>query len=172
MKPLTLSKTFPYLMNFPSTSSNLVTCLVLYKEDQATHQRVSFSLIPLSAPNTLKLHFAAYISKLFHTSPFPLQKYLFLEHTITHYPSLILKILKLHHFATQKQISISFFISHTKSPFLESNITHDITQKTTPAASLISCIHYIQPSYYLSHISIYFINTFLKKYPYILLIYL
>ena len=143
-------------------------------------------MIPLSAPNTLKLHFAAYISKLFYTFPSPLQKYLFLEHTITHYPSLILKILKPYHFATQKQIFISFFISHTKSHFLESNITHDITQKTTPAASLISCIHYIQPSYYLispkkkkkkpsyclSHISIYFINTFLTKYPYIFLIYL
>ena len=37
MKPLTLSKTFPYLLNFPSTNSNLVTYLVLYKEDQATH---------------------------------------------------------------------------------------------------------------------------------------
>ena len=128
-------------------------------------------MIPLSAPNTLKLHFAAYISKLFYTFPSPLQKYLFLEHTITHYPSLILKILKPYHFG-QKQIFISFFISHTKSHFLESNITHDITQKTTPAASLISCIHYIQPSYYLSHISIYFINTFLTKYPYIFLIYL
>ena len=37
--------------------------------------------------------------------------------------------MKLHHFAAQKHISISFFISHTKSLFLESNITHDITQK-------------------------------------------
>ena len=37
MKPLTLSKTFPYLLNFSSTNSNLVTYLALYKEDQATH---------------------------------------------------------------------------------------------------------------------------------------
>ena len=37
MKPLTLSKTFPYLLNFPSTNSNLVTCLTVYKEDKATH---------------------------------------------------------------------------------------------------------------------------------------
>ena len=37
MKPLTLSKTFPYLLNFPSTNYNPVTCLALYKEDQATH---------------------------------------------------------------------------------------------------------------------------------------
>ena len=37
MRLLTLLKIFPYLLNFPSTSSNLVTCLALYKEDQATH---------------------------------------------------------------------------------------------------------------------------------------
>ena len=81
----------------------------------------------------------SYIFKLFYTSPSLLQKYLFLDstitshllyHAITHYPYLShYNILKLHHFATQKHISISFFISHTRSPFLESNITHDITQK-------------------------------------------
>ena len=37
MKPFTLSKTFPYLLNFPSTNSNLVIYLALYKEDQGTH---------------------------------------------------------------------------------------------------------------------------------------
>ena len=37
MKPLTLSKSFPYLLNFPSINSNLVTCLTLYKEEKATH---------------------------------------------------------------------------------------------------------------------------------------
>ena len=37
MKPLTLSKTFPYLLNFPSINSNLVTYLTLYKKDQAIH---------------------------------------------------------------------------------------------------------------------------------------
>ena len=37
MKSLTLSKTFLYLLNFPSTNSNLVTYLALFKEDQATH---------------------------------------------------------------------------------------------------------------------------------------
>ena len=137
MKPLILSKIFPYLLNFLSTSSNLVTCLALYKEDQATHQ----GRIPSLIPNILKLHFAAYISKLLHTSLSPLQKYLFLEHTITYYPSLPhFNILKLHHFVAQKHISISFFISHAKSPFLESNITHDITQKTTPITAIISSI--------------------------------
>ena len=49
-----------------------------------------------------------------------------LQHTITHYPSFPHSIiLKLHHFCCPKHISISFFISHTKSPFLESNITHN-----------------------------------------------
>ena len=37
MKSLILLKTFTYLLNIPSTNSNLVTYLVLYKEDQATH---------------------------------------------------------------------------------------------------------------------------------------
>ena len=36
-KSLILSKTFPYLLNFPLTNSNLVMYLALYKEDQATH---------------------------------------------------------------------------------------------------------------------------------------
>ena len=121
MKPLTLSKIFPYLLNFPSTSSNLVTCLALYKEDQATHQG---DPSPLSSPifwNFTLLH-------IFLNSS--LQKYLFLKHTITHYPSLPhFNILKLHHFAAQKHIPILFFISHTKSLFLENNITNDITQK-------------------------------------------
>ena len=36
MKSLTLSKNFPYLLNFPLTNSNLITNLALYKENQAT----------------------------------------------------------------------------------------------------------------------------------------
>ena len=49
-----------------------------------------------------------------------------LQHTIIHYPSFSHSIiLKLHHFCCPKHISISFFISHTKSPFFESNITHN-----------------------------------------------
>ena len=60
-----------------------------------------------------------------------------LQHTIIHYPSFTHSIiLKLHHFCCPKHISISFFVSHTKSPFLESNIINVITQKTTPAAAL------------------------------------
>ena len=39
--------------------------------------------------------------------------------------------------------SISFCISLKKSIFLESSITHDITQKTTPATTMSSCIYYI-----------------------------
>ena len=60
-----------------------------------------------------------------------------LQHTIIHYPSSPHSIiLKLHHFLCPKHISISFFISHTKSSFLESNIINVITQKITPAAAL------------------------------------
>ena len=64
---------------------------------------------------------------------------------ITHYyPSLSHSlILKLHHFAAHKHISISFSISLTKSLSLESNITRDITQKITPVAIISSCIYYI-----------------------------
>ena len=36
-KSLVLPKTFPYLLIFPSTNSNLITYLALYKGDQATH---------------------------------------------------------------------------------------------------------------------------------------
>ena len=80
------------------------------------------------------IHLATHISKLLHTSPSPLQRYLFidnntthiLQHTIIHYPSFPHSIiLKLRHFCCPKHISISFFISHTKSLFLESNITHN-----------------------------------------------
>ena len=53
MKSLTLSKTFSYLLNFPSTNSDLVTYLALYKEDQATHQR---GIHPSLILKILKLH--------------------------------------------------------------------------------------------------------------------
>ena len=85
----------------------------------------------------------------------------------THYPiiySLSYSLtLKLHHFAVHKHIPISFSISLTKSLFLESNITHDITQKTTLATIISSCIYYIYIN--ISHTSIYFTNIFLTKYP-------
>ena len=104
------------------------------------------------------IHLAAYVSKLFYTSPSPLQKYLFLDstitshllhHTITHYPSLPhFNTLKLHHFAAQKHISISFFISHTKSPFLESNITNVIIQKKIPAVAFTTFNLHLSVSYF------------------------
>ena len=81
------------------------------------------------------IHLATHISKLLHTSPSPLQRYLFLDNTITshilqdtiiHYLSFPCSIiLKLHHFCCPKHISTLFFIFHTKSSFLESNITHN-----------------------------------------------
>ena len=55
MKPLTLSRTFPYLLNFSSISSNLVKCLAL--------PYFSISLIKISLLrahfNILKLHLIA-----------------------------------------------------------------------------------------------------------------
>ena len=48
MKPLTLSKNFPYLLNFPLINYNLVTYLALYKEDTKPHINTLF--IPLSPP--------------------------------------------------------------------------------------------------------------------------
>ena len=95
----------------------------------------------------------------FYTSSSSLQKYLFIDnntitshllhHTITHYPSLPhFNTLKLHHFCCPKHISISFFISHTKSPFLESNITNVIIQKTILAAAFTTFNLYLSISYF------------------------
>ena len=67
MKPLTLSKIFPYLLNFPSTSSNLVTYLTIYKVDQATHQEGSLLSSPIFWNFTL-LHISLNSSILFHFS--------------------------------------------------------------------------------------------------------
>ena len=90
------------------------------------------------------------------------------SHNMTHPLPIIYSLsysltLKLHHFAVHKHIPISFSISLTKSLFLESNITHDITQKTTLATIISSCISYIYIN--ISHTSIYFTNIFLTKYP-------
>ena len=151
MKPLTCSKTFPYLLNFPSTNSNLVTWLYVKRTKLHINTTTIHSFLTLLFWNFI--HFVAHISKHFYTSPSLLQKYLLLDntiitrllhHTIMHYPSSPHSIiLKYHHFATHKHISISFSISLTIPLFLESNITYDITQKTTPAATISSCIYYI-----------------------------
>ena len=79
-----------------------------------------------------------------------------LQHTIIHCPSFPHSIiLKLHHFCYTKHISISFFISHTKSPFLESNIINVMTQKTTPATALVTfnlhIIHLTLPYVFHTH---------------------
>ena len=72
-----------------------------------------------------------------------------LQYTIIHYSSFSHSIiLKLHHFCCPKHMSISFFISHTKSPFLESNIINVITQKTTPAAALAIFNLHLSISYF------------------------
>ena len=56
--------------------------------------------------------------------------------------------LKLYHFCYPKHISISFFISHTKSPFLESNITNVIIQKNNPSSSLTTFNLHLSISYF------------------------
>ena len=69
--------------------------------------------------------------------------------TITHYPSFPHSIiLKYHHLAAQKHIFISFFISHTKSPFLESNITNVIIQKKIPAVAFTTFNLHLSVSYF------------------------
>ena len=55
-----------------------------------------------------------------------------LQHTIIHRSSFPHSfILKLHHFCYSKHISISFFISHTKSPFFrkQHNQCHDTNEQ-------------------------------------------
>ena len=110
MKSLILLKTFTYLLNIPSTNSNLVTYLVLYKEDQATHT----PSIPLSPPYS-KTSFILLPHKHFHTSPSLLQNLssqITTQHTyyntslsIIHYPFFPHSIiLKYHHFAAHKHI--------------------------------------------------------------------
>ena len=70
-------KIFPYSLNFPSTSSNLVTCLALYKKYQATHH------LTLSHPlfwNFIHL-VATYTFSYFSIS---LTKSLFIDNNTTH----------------------------------------------------------------------------------------
>ena len=145
--------------------------LGLYKEDQATTLTHTHTHPIIHLSHTLLfwnfVHFT-----VIYTFPYfsiSLTKSLFLDNTpITHYyPSLSHSlILKFHHFATHKHLSISLFISLTKSPFLESNIIYDTTQKTTSATTISSCITIF--NIHISHTSIYFTSTFLTKYPYIL----
>ena len=129
MKPLTLSRTFPYLLIFPSTKlwSSYITWLYIKRTKLRTKGQTNPSL---SHPIILKLHFAA--TYTFSYFPISLAKSFFIDNNTTHhYP---LPITHFSHtplfwnfiiFTVQKHISISFFISHTKSPFLESNITHN-----------------------------------------------
>ena len=129
MKPLTLSRTFHYLLIFPSTKlwSSYITGLYIKRTKLRTKGQINPSL---SHPIILKLQFAAtYTFSYFLIS---LAKSFFIENNTTHhYP---LPITHFSHtplfwnfiiFTIQKHISISFFISHTKYPFLESNITHN-----------------------------------------------
>ena len=71
--------------------------------------------------------------------------------TITHYPLPIFPhfiLLKYHYLAAQKHISISFFISHTKSPFLESNITNVIIKKIIPVTAFTTFNLHLSISYF------------------------
>ena len=77
MKSFIFLKTFPHLLIFYSTNSNLVTVLALYKEDQAIHAKDIMSHLILSLPCSLILkiyHFSAHKHIFILLSPFPLQK--------------------------------------------------------------------------------------------------
>ena len=160
MKSLTLSKTFPYLLIFLSTNSNLVTYLALYKEDQATHYP------SLSHPLILKFHsFCCHISKHFHTSPSLLQN-LFLDNNTTHllqhyYPSLPhFIILKYHHFAAHKYISISFFYFSYKIFLLrkQHNLWHNTKNHSSSNYKLMYLL-YLTFILFISYFHIFYKHT-------------
>ena len=108
MKPLTLFKTFPYLLIFPSTKfwSSYIAWLYIKRTKLHTKGQTDPSL---SHPIILKLHFAA--TYTFSYFPISFAKSLFidnnithiLQHTIIHYPFFPHSIiLKLHHFCYPK----------------------------------------------------------------------
>ena len=153
MKSLTLSNTFPYLLNFSSTNSNLITNLAIYKENQATLTHLLS--ISLSHSLVLKFHYFASHKHISISFSISLTKSLFLDNTITThllhhtitpsytyslFPSIFRKCL---YFSAYKHISISFFLFLTKSLLLERNITHYHYTKVILAATIISCIYYI-----------------------------
>ena len=88
-----------------------------------------------------------------------------LQHTIIHYLSFPHSIiLKYHHFAAHKHILhlLLYFSCNTSLLRKQHNWCHNTKNNSN------SSFYYIQPSYYLSHTSIYFTNTFLIDYPYLL----
>ena len=134
------------------TAIAVLMCQLLYSyNSKLKFQTFFFGLKakdPLKKPLTLPKIFPYFL--IFPSTNSSLVTYLALYkedqvmHITHYYPSLSHSlILRLHHFAAHKYISISFSISLTKSLSLESNITHDITQKTTPAATISLCIYYI-----------------------------
>ena len=122
-RSLILLKFFPYLLFFLSTKfwSNYIAWLYT-KRTKLHTKKGTLSLIqpslwslPSLIPSMIPLlssifwnsiHFAVIslkISKLFYTSLSPLQKYIFLNSTITHYPSLPhFNTLKFHSFSLPK----------------------------------------------------------------------
>ena len=134
--------------------------------------------IPLSSPIFWNSnHLAAIPLKDLHIFFHPSYKiHLYIQQhnthiTIYHNPLPIFPTLhysKTSSFFYSKHISISFFIFHTKSPFLDSNIINVMTQKTTSAAALaIFNLHII-------HLTLPYIfpYTFPTKYLYIPLMHL
>ena len=124
-----LVKNFSLLLIFPSTKlwSSYITWLYITRTKLRTKWQTNPSL---SHPIIIKLHFAA--TYTFSYFPISLTKSFFIDNNTTHrYP---LPITHFSHtplfwnfivFTVEKHISISFFISHTKSPFLKSNITYN-----------------------------------------------
>ena len=129
-------------------------------------------MIPLSSPIIWNsLHFVAISLKISISFFISLTKSLYisnnithiLQHTIIHYTlSIFLSSLIFRNFIIllPKDTSPSHSLFHIQNPpFLESNITHGITQKTTSAATIISSIYYILLSYHLSYTYIHITNT-------------
>ena len=91
-RPLTLSKFFPHLLFFPSTKFWSSYIVWLYIKRTKLHTKgllffISlFDLYPLwsISPSYAETSLILLQNTHFYTSPSPLQKYLFLEHTITH----------------------------------------------------------------------------------------
>ena len=144
-RPLTLSRTFPHLLFSLQVSSDLVTCLTLYKEDQATHQG-AFSLIPLSSPIIWNsFHFAVISLKISISFFISFTKSLFIDNNTTHILQLTIIhylsfshsiILKYHHLATHKHIPIFFSIFSCNTSLLRKQHNQCHNTKNNPSSSL------------------------------------
>ena len=110
-----MPKTFPYFLIFPSTNSNLVTYLALYRDDQVTHN--SLHHYPLSISLTL-LFWNIIIFKL-HVFKLPVFKIsIYTSHISLNSMSHKVIIYKIH---IQQSIYI-YFLYILQKPYLTKHI--------------------------------------------------